>query len=185
MKIIQNAAVLTALLGQTASAEDCYALAMSGGGSKGAYEAGVLYGLLSEIPDKKTMAYDVVTGVSAGSINTAAVILFEKGDEEEMVKFLSDTWSSIVDKDVYKMWSEGLVKAVTQESGVFDDGPLSAYLLNIVKEKGPIKRKFMVSAVDVNSGTYVLFSEKNVTTYEEQVKAVVSSSSIPFVFPNQ
>jgi len=69
---------------------------MSGGGAKGAYEAGVLYGLYNNIPDKKTMAYDVVTGVSAGSINTAAVILFEKGDEQNMINFLSDTWASIV-----------------------------------------------------------------------------------------
>jgi len=29
---------------------------MSGGGAKGAYEAGVLYGLYNNIPDKKTMA---------------------------------------------------------------------------------------------------------------------------------
>jgi len=154
---------------------------MSGGGAKGAYEAGVLYGLYNNIPDKKTMAYDVVTGVSAGSINTAAVILFEKGDEQNMINFLSDTWASIVNSDVYKEWTEGTVKAITQESGVFNDGPLT----NIMNEKGPIKRKFMVSAVDVNTGTYVLFDEKNVTTYAEQVKAVVGSSSMPFIFPNQ
>jgi predicted acylesterase/phospholipase RssA len=102
-----------------------------------------------------------------------------------MVNFLSDTWASIVDKDVYKEWSEGIVKAITQESGLLDDGPLTSYLTKIINEKGPIKRKFMVSAVDVNTGTYVLFDEKNVTTYDQQVKAVVSSSSIPFVFPNQ
>ena len=77
------------------------------------------------------------------------------------------------------------MKAITQESGVFNDGPLTSYLTNIMNEKGPIKRKFMVSAVDVNTGTYVLFDEKNVTTYAEQVKAVVSSSSMPFIFPNQ
>ena len=43
---------------------------MSGGGSKGSYEAGVLYGLVNNDPDKTKYAYDVVTGVSAGSINT-------------------------------------------------------------------------------------------------------------------
>ena len=46
----------------------------------------------------------------------------------------------------------------------------------------PVKRKYAVSAVDVNTGTYVVFNESSNTQY---VKQVVSSSSIPFVFPHQ
>jgi predicted acylesterase/phospholipase RssA len=67
------------------STKSCKALAMSGGGSKGSYEAGVLYGLVTNDPDKTNYAYDVVTGVSAGSINTVAVSLFAPGDETNMV----------------------------------------------------------------------------------------------------
>jgi len=52
---------------------------MSGGGSKGAYEAGVLYGLITTDTDKAKYEYDVVTGVSAGAINTGAVSVFGKG----------------------------------------------------------------------------------------------------------
>ena len=45
---------------------------MSGGGSKGSYEAGALWGLyftdVNATSDK--YAYDVMTGVSAGALNT-------------------------------------------------------------------------------------------------------------------
>ena len=58
---------------------------MSGGGSKGSYEAGVLFGLVNNDQDKSKYAYDVVTGVSAGSINSVAVSLFVPGDEVNMV----------------------------------------------------------------------------------------------------
>lgn len=50
---------------------------MSGGGVKGAYEAGVLYGMYhAEQTDKTKFAYDVVSGVSAGSINAGALSMF-------------------------------------------------------------------------------------------------------------
>ena len=84
------------------AAKSCKALAMSGGGSKGAFEAGALYGLIMNDPDKTKYEYDVVTGVSAGSINTGAVSLFKKGDEVNMVQFLSDTWAGASDGDIYK-----------------------------------------------------------------------------------
>ena len=84
------------------AAKSCKALAMSGGGAKGAFEAGALYGLIMNDEDKSKYAYDVVTGVSAGAINTAAVSLFKPGDEVNMVQFMSDTWSGINDASVFK-----------------------------------------------------------------------------------
>ena len=64
---------------------------MSGGGSHGSYEAGVLYSLINSNP--KDFEYDVITGVSAGSINALAASVFEIGDEVTMVNWLSDTWA--------------------------------------------------------------------------------------------
>ena len=51
---------------------------MSGGGNKGAYEAGVIYGF-AHSSNPSDFAYDVVTGVSAGAINTAAIGLWPIG----------------------------------------------------------------------------------------------------------
>jgi predicted acylesterase/phospholipase RssA len=78
---------------------------MSGGGVKGAYEAGVLYGMYNaEQTDKSKFAYDIVSGVSAGSINAGALSMFAKGDEGNTFKILSDTWANAVSGNIYKNW---------------------------------------------------------------------------------
>lgn len=41
------------------------------------------------MPSEKVQ-YDVVSGVSAGSINTAFISLFEKGKEQEMIDYMYD-----------------------------------------------------------------------------------------------
>ena len=53
---------------------------MSGGGVNGAWEAGVIYGL-THYGDPNEFQWDVVSGVSAGCINAAAVAVWEKGKE--------------------------------------------------------------------------------------------------------
>ena len=62
---------------------------MSGGGSFGAYEAGVLWGLVKNAEDSIDFEYDVVSGVSAGSINSLMVSLWPIGEEMQMVEWLS------------------------------------------------------------------------------------------------
>jgi predicted acylesterase/phospholipase RssA len=62
---------------------------MSGGGSFGAYEAGVLWGLVKNAEDPIDFEYDVVSGVSAGSINSLMVSLWPIGEEMQMVEWLS------------------------------------------------------------------------------------------------
>ena len=44
-----------------------------------------------------------------------------------------------------------------------------------------VQRKFGMSCVDTNSGSVIVFNE----TVSDPAKASISSSSIPFVFPNQ
>lgn len=56
---------------------------MSGGGSIGAFEAGALWGMYhaTENPGEN-FDYDVLSGVSAGAINSFALSLFDKSDTE-------------------------------------------------------------------------------------------------------
>ena len=73
---------------------------MSGGGSNGAWEAGVLYGFAhSEHPED--FYYDVITGVSAGAINTAGLAGFAPEDVIAASEFLSDTWSSLTNDQIW------------------------------------------------------------------------------------
>ena len=181
--------VTYALLAATAvaAADDkaspkCQALAMSGGGTLGAYEAGALWGMYYGLSDKTHLQYDVVTGVSAGSINLGLVSVYEKGDEEAMVKDLSSRWANLKQDNLYVDWPLGKVSGVTHKSGLVNTQPLTDYLDNFFNEHGrSFKRQFVVSSVDVNTGNYMTYdnSEKEVS------KAITSSASIPFIFPNQ
>ena len=78
-KVLFTAAV-NALAAQAASQDVCRALVLSGGGNNGAWEAGALWGLVN-YGTASDYAYDVVTGVSAGSINTSALAGWAVGDE--------------------------------------------------------------------------------------------------------
>ncbi len=97
--------VLCFLLTNALSTDKCIALSMSGGGSMGAFEAGALYGLYHTNTDKTKFKYDVITAVSAGAVNLAAVAVFEIGDEEAMIQVLSNEWQSLKNNNVYKEWS--------------------------------------------------------------------------------
>jgi len=69
-----------------------------------------------------------------------------------------------------------------KKSGALDTSSLFTYLNGIWDDfGGVIKRKFVVSCVDASSGAYHIFNE----TSAEPIKSVVSSASIPFVFPHQ
>jgi predicted acylesterase/phospholipase RssA len=158
---------------------------MAGGGSKGAYEAGALYGMLRSQNDSKTtkFAYDVVTGVSIGAINTAGVSLWKPGSEWDMVDWLSDTWANMASNKVFVDWHPlGIVTGLLKKSGIFDTSAGIKTIAGIFAQfDNKIERKIAVSCVDANTGAYVVFNE----TTHNPVKAVISSSSIPFAFPHQ
>jgi predicted acylesterase/phospholipase RssA len=88
------ASSMIGLIANRVEAGFCRALAMSGGGSNGAWEAGVLWGFAhSEHPED--FFYDVVTGVSAGAINTAGIAGFAPEEVVAASEFLSTTWNSL------------------------------------------------------------------------------------------
>ena len=80
MKVICGGALLIAA--SQASQEYCRALILSGGASNGAWEAGVLWGL-ANYGVETDFEYDVVTGVSAGALNTAGLAPWPKEQVKE------------------------------------------------------------------------------------------------------
>lgn len=66
----------------------CYTLSLSGGGSFGTYETGVVWGLL-HYGNPDYYRWDVFTGVSAGSINAGMYSVWPKGREVEMSENVS------------------------------------------------------------------------------------------------
>lgn len=172
---------LSLIASVSAAEKSCRALAMSGGGSKGSYEVGVLWGLLKNDPNPEKYEWDVITGVSAGSLNTAIVTGFAKGQEQAMVEYASDLWSNTGSSDAYENWWFGIVRGLTDKAGIYNNAAEYDLVKKIVKEVGTCKRKFAVSSVDANSGSYVVFNET--LPRDEHYKAFVASTLIPAVFP--
>ena len=79
--------------------EVCRGLVLQGGGSNGAWEAGVLWGFL-HYGNPKDFEYDVVSGVSAGAMNAYVATLFRKGEELEFTEVLAEVWSTANTSDI-------------------------------------------------------------------------------------
>jgi predicted acylesterase/phospholipase RssA len=161
----------------------CRALVLSGGGSNGAWEAGVLYGLLHN-GNPEDYAYDVVTGVSAGALNSLLFALTEPGTEKETTEIISDLWLGLKTKDVYKSGWLHTAEIIWAPS-IYDDSPLLKYVKSVVKMYDGIKRRFAMGATDTNTGEYYVFNQYNTEFGDDLARAAVSSASIPFIFPPQ
>jgi NTE family protein len=87
----------------SAATGNCYALALSGGGSKGSYEAGALLAFTSKLAGSE-IEWDIVSGISAGSMNTVGMSVFPKGQEVEAAAAIKDLWYGLTDDSIYKDW---------------------------------------------------------------------------------
>ena len=67
--------------------------------------------------------WDVVSGVSAGSINALAMSGYPVGQEAEMAQWLSDEWKNLKTEDVWVDWPwGGKTKGLTLEPGLSRGG---------------------------------------------------------------
>jgi predicted acylesterase/phospholipase RssA len=87
---------------------------LSGGGDKGSYQAGVLTTLIAQLEPVDTQ-YDVISGVSVGSLNGATLATFKKGDEKNYKEFVMDVWHSVNTATVFKLWPGGLIEGFTDQ----------------------------------------------------------------------
>jgi NTE family protein len=93
----------TADLPVTADPGRRFALILSGGGARGAYEAGVLSWVLDDLPHRlgRPVHFDILTGSSVGAINACyvAATLGQTGAGRR----LSDIWQSLEVSGVYRV----------------------------------------------------------------------------------
>ena len=99
---------------QAADLDRCYGLALNGGGSRGAYQAGVVWGFIN-YGNPADFEWDVVTGISAGAINAAAMSVWDKTDTVNMADWLSNMYQEDVrTHDIWQFWEgEGVVSDLT------------------------------------------------------------------------
>jgi len=80
-----SAILAASLFVNTVEGVPCRALALSGGGSNGAWEAGVMWGL-THYGNPEDYYWDVLSGISAGSFNSVSVAGFAPEDSIEMTE---------------------------------------------------------------------------------------------------
>ena len=165
---------------EAATQETCNALVMSGGGTNGAWESGVLWGLLN-YGNPDDYKWDVVTGVSIGSVNSAYLAMYEVGDEKNAVEELYKIWGEITTSDIYKEFPEKYLAPLTRSS-LYDTSPGFSTLRTILAPFSDYKRKMSLSAVDIGSGEIVNMTDAN-TKKDNLYQSVIASASVPGAFP--
>ena len=84
------------------------ALVLTGGGARGAYQVGLLRYLAKQFPE---LRFPILTGVSAGAVNTAFLAQHE-GTFREAVAELSALWSSVSPDRVFRVDAPSLLGSV-------------------------------------------------------------------------
>ena len=78
----------------------CKGLALSGGSNLGVWEAGVMWGL-SHYGDPADYYWDVISGISAGSINASVMSGWRPEEVLEMTDHMSDMYYSLRETDLF------------------------------------------------------------------------------------
>lgn len=153
------------------------ALVLSGGGSKGAFQAGVIRSLTD-----KGRTWDTIAGVSVGALNGSFLAQFPKKDQIAGSQFLLKFWLEVRgDKSVFKRWFpfgrlHGLWKG-----GLYNTKPLEELVRKNV-DPGLLQAsgvKLLMGAVNLESGEYryVRGTDSNIHDW------ILASSAFPAAFP--
>ena len=114
----------------------CRAVAMRGGGTKGAYEVGALKAMVDMMVPIE-YAYDVVVGVSCGAINAAFLAIYKRGFEKVAIDFLLKLWGTFPITDFWSNWS-----TLGPLEGLFRSGLVDNKNVKEVLEKMLANQKF-------------------------------------------
>ena len=133
------------------------------------------------------MQYDVISGVSVGSINAGIFSLFPKGSELAATQFMFDCWMELSNKNVWSYWSEfkivDIFEAIYEYKSLMNYDPLEKYLQKIFDEKdNKIHRKVLMGATDLLTGSIVVTDYEQIQK-DDYVDAIIGSASVPVLFP--
>lgn len=170
--------IVLCILPQVSFSQSCKAVTMEGGGSHGAYEAGVLWAL-ANLSSPSDINWNVVTGISTGALNSFGVLQFAQGDEIAMSKFLVNLWLTLNGTaSVYKPWGGGEIDGLLFHSGMYDTSPLIETLRN--NYKYGVKRNVTVGSTNLDTGLFGTFNE---SVGNAILDAIACSAAPPFFFP--
>jgi predicted acylesterase/phospholipase RssA len=160
-------------------------LALSGGGSHGAYGAGVLIGWT----DAGTRPeFDVVTGISTGALTATSVFLGPEYDDNLRM------YTKVTNKDIFK--SRGLLAVLLKDS-MYDSAPLKALIakqiddevLQAVAREYAKGRRLFIGTVNLDAQAFTIWNMGLIASSDRPDKleryrdVILASASVPVVFP--
>lgn len=175
------------------------ALVLSGGGARGAYEAGIMHYIRSVMTKKYNLKkhFDIYCGSSVGAINTCYLASTAEYDPIDRGNTLYNTWSQLKQDEIYLRDTSALrsflykaTKGITFNlfknpkkqkagdyfSGFFDTTPLPNFI------KKHIDFKLLNQSVDKGPVTAIALTASNLTT-DELVLFLKKKADHPYIGP--
>ena len=146
-------------------------LVLSGGGSYGAFEIAIVSTLIKN----GLGSWDVITGVSAGSINACYLSTIDKEKELENIDTFKELWTNIKNSDVYK--NEYFLNGLS----LYNNDSLQKKLSEIFDGRKTV-RPVIISATSLSQSTSKLFNNEDIEKYGFK-DLIMCSTSIPLLFP--
>ena len=156
------------------------ALVLSGGGSKGAYQVGVIKKLAEE---GKT--WDIITGVSVGALNACFLSMYNKNEQIIAAKELEHFWLQNVkkDSDSYKGWLPGFLTYIPAiwKGSIYSTKPLKKLLINNfnIDKMKTTDVDIHIGVCSLNSGLYETVNGN----HPQILDYILASASFPIAFP--
>jgi len=149
------------------------ALVLAGGGSKGAFEVGVLQRLMGDQQND----YELLCGTSVGAINAAYLAQTPLGQPAEAIARLRAQWDTVTTDKVHKRWFPfGRAEAFVKPS-VYDSSPVQQWIRSgldpaAVRTSG---RRLRIVAVSYGTGEAFVANEQT----PDLPEWVIASSAFP------
>ncbi|HEX9575978.1 MAG TPA: patatin-like phospholipase family protein [Myxococcales bacterium] len=149
------------------------ALVLAGGGSKGAFEVGVLQRLMGDQQND----YELLCGTSVGAINAAYLAQTPLGQPQQAIAKLRAQWDTVTTDKVHKRWFPfGRVEAFFKTS-VYDSEPIHKWIrsgldTSAVRSSG---RRLRIVAVSFGTGESFVANEQT----PDLPEWVIASSAFP------
>jgi hypothetical protein len=164
-------------------------LVLSGGGSHGAWGAGVLRGWRENTTNPRPQKFPVVTGVSTGALLATYAFLGEPKDDD----LLEEAYTTAKTSDIYK--KKFILFALFSDS-LYNSKPLAGRVKKYITQEavdrvaaeGKTGRKLYVGTVNHDTGSLVIWdltkiamNTSNPNRLDLYQKVVLASASIPIM----
>lgn len=153
------------------------ALAVSGGGSRGATQVGMLKHLIGDLG----IEYDICCGISVGALNVIPLAMAPRGHIRDGLDRLLDIWRSIEGNgDIWEHWFIPYVPGLLWKDSFYDATPLKETIEKSVKDElvRASGRKLRIGCVKYGDGEYIDADENT----PELWKWVYASAAFPAFF---